>query len=196
MVNKIPDYLDNPIDNKLYKIIDSHLDFFKKLHLTPNLLTTISLLTGLLSVYSLYKDNFKTSALLLIISYYFDCTDGKMARKYNMTSEFGDLYDHASDTIKHLLLFYVLYCKLKGDKNFNKILIIFIVIFILSMSQLGCQEALYKSDESPTLKITEKLVIFDCEKQMRYTRYFGPATITLYLAIVLLYCTPAIRARF
>jgi phosphatidylglycerophosphate synthase len=191
MVNKIPDNLDNPIDNILYKIIDTQLEFYNDLHLTPNLLTTISLISGLSSVYLLKNDQFVISAILWFISYYFDCTDGKMARKFNMTSRFGDLYDHASDTLKHILLFYVLYSKLKDNANYNKILIIFIVIFVLSMAQLGCQEKLTKKltnkDESPTLEITEKLVIIDCEEQMKFTRYFGPATITIYLILVILY---------
>lgn len=191
MVNKIPDSLDNPIDNILYKIIDGQLDLFKKLNLTPNLLTTVSLVSGLGSVYLLKNNNYKLSALLWFISYYFDCTDGKMARKFNMTSKFGDLYDHGSDTIKHILLFYVIYSILKDDKNFKHILIIFLLIFILSMAQLGCQEKLTKKitkkDDSPTLQITETLVITDCETQMKFTRYFGPATITLYLVLVILY---------
>ena len=191
MVNKISDNLDNPIDNVLYRIIDTQLQSYKDLNLTPNLLTTLSLISGLGSVYLLKRDKFIMSAILWFISYYFDCTDGKMARKFNMTSKFGDVYDHASDTLKHILLFYILYCKLKDDINYNKILIIFLVIFVLSMAQLGCQEKLTKKltnkDESPTLKITEKLVIIDCEEQMKFTRYFGPATITLYLILVIFY---------
>jgi len=191
MVNKIPNSLDNPIDNILYKIIDGQLDLFKKLNLTPNLLTTISLISGLSSVYLLKNNNYKSSALLWFISYYFDCTDGKMARKFNMTSKVGDLYDHGSDIIKHALLFYIIYLKLKDNKNFGNIFIVFLVISILSVAQLGCQEKvtkkLTKKDESPTLKITEKLVITDCGTQMKFTRYFGPATITLYLILVIMY---------
>lgn len=34
MVNKIPDSLDNPIDNILYKIIDGQLPLYRKLNLT------------------------------------------------------------------------------------------------------------------------------------------------------------------
>ena len=192
MVNKIHSNIDNPIDNILYKIIDTQLEFYKDLNLTPNLITTISLFSGLLSVYLLNNEHFIPSAILWFISYYFDCADGKMARKFNMTSKFGDLYDHLSDILKHILLFYILYIKLKDDTHYNKILIIFFVIFILSMSQLGCQEKYTNKNDSPTLEITKTLVIFDCEKQMKFTRYFGPATLTLYIVLLIIYIPSSI----
>jgi len=214
MVNKIPDHLDNPIDNIIYSHIDKYLNLYKKIGLTPNLLTTISLLSGLTSVYLVHKDNYIIGSLFWFIAYYYDCADGKMARKFKMTSKFGDLYDHSSDIFKHILMFYVLYNKLHcKSKNIKYLLIIvLIVIFLLTLAQLGCQEKLtremketnIKSEiesetkiqiesetkiqtESPTLTITENFVFTDCKTQMKYTRYFGPATITLYLISVMIY---------
>ena len=191
MVNKIPAELDNPIDTIIYNHIDEQLDLFKKLGLTPNLITTISLICGLSSVYSVHKDNYIIGAILWFLAYYFDCADGKMARKFKMTSEFGDVYDHASDIIKHILLFYVLYKKLNcvnSQLKLTAIIILFIII-ILTCAQIGCQEKLIQKlnkNESSTLSFTTKFVFVDCKTQMKYTRYFGPATITLYLILVML----------
>jgi hypothetical protein len=187
MVNKIPEHLDNPIDNILYKIVDSQLPFYKDLNLTPNMLTTISLIFGLSSVYFLKSDKYILSSICYFLAYFYDCADGKMARKYNMTSKYGDLYDHVSDLIKHILLFYVLYYKLKDDRHFYKLIIFFIIILILSAPQVGCQEKTYNTNESPTLKITDYFIIDDCKKQMKYTRYFGPGTITLSTILIILY---------
>ena len=82
MVNKIPPELDNPIDTIIYNHIDEQLDLFKNLKLTPNLITTISLICGLGSVYNIYKNKYIIGAILWFLSYYFDCADGKMARKF------------------------------------------------------------------------------------------------------------------
>ena len=123
----------------------------------------------------------------MVLAYYFDCADGKMARKFKMTSKFGDVYDHTSDIIKHLLLFYVLYKKLNGVNSQLKLIaiIILFIIIILTGSQIGCQEKINDSD-SAALSFTAKLVFCDCKTQMKYTRYFTPATITLYLILVML----------
>jgi phosphatidylglycerophosphate synthase len=195
MVNKIPQELDNPIDNIINNHIDTQLNLYKKLGLTPNMITTISLMLGLSSSYLVYKDSYIAGAITWFLSYYFDCADGKMARKFKMTSQFGDLYDHSSDVLKHIIIFYILYNKLNiYETKKVKYLIIFLVllIFILTLSQLGCQEKLTKEitkkkTESPTLEIAEQFVFTDCKTQMRYTRYFGPATIILYICIIMLY---------
>ena len=111
MVNKLSRELENPIDNIIYDKIENDLEFLKSLNFTPNILTTFSLITALLCIYNFYKDKFVIASLLWVVSYYFDCADGKFARKYNMVSKFGDYYDHGSDLIKGILLTYVIYVK-------------------------------------------------------------------------------------
>ena len=193
MVNKIPQELDNPLDNFINDIVDRHLDFYKKLGLTPNGITTISLILGLSTSYFAYNDKYIIAAITWLLAYYFDCADGKMARKFKMTSKFGDLYDHVSDILKHIILFYILYNKLNKETKSTKYIIILIIVIIglLTVAQIGCQEKLTKKitnkeTESPTLKISEYLVFTECEKQMKFTRYFGPATIITYTALIML----------
>ena len=64
-------------------------------------------------------------------------------------------------------------------------IIILIIIFILTGSQTGCHEKINKSD-SVSLSFTNKFIVCDCNTQMKYTRYFSPGTITLYLILVML----------
>jgi phosphatidylglycerophosphate synthase len=195
MVNKIPQELDNPIDNIINNHVDTQLDLFKELGLTPNMITTISLILGLGSAYSVYNDAYIIGAILWFLSYYFDCADGKMARKFKMTSKFGDLYDHSSDILKHIIIFYILYKKLDlYEKKETKYLLILIIVIIglLTLCQIGCQEKLTreitkKETESPTLQIAEYFVFIDCKSQMKYCRYFGPATIIVYVCFVMLF---------
>ena len=118
-----------------------------------------------------------------------------MARKFKMTSKFGDLYDHSSDILKHVIIFYILYNKFNiyESKEIKYVAILIIVLIgLLTVCQIGCQEKLTKEitkkeTESPTLQIAEQFVFTDCKTQMKYTRYFGPATIILYVCILMIY---------
>ncbi len=189
MVNKIPRELENPIDLILYDQADRDLEFYKKLGLTPNGLTTISLVLGLLGVYSLYKDYNFLGGLLFLISYYFDCADGKMARKYEMFSKYGDIYDHVSDLVKLILLFYVFY--IKSFTKFIKILIITLILFTFTMFYMNCQELIYnKKSESGYLNIFN-INIFNinetnCKEKMKYFKYFGGGTPILFLSLCII----------
>ena len=114
MVNKLQPELNSPIDNIFMLIADSQLNFYYNLNFTPNMLTTLSLLTGIGSVYAIYKDSYVLAAILWLVSYFYDCIDGKFARKYNMISKFGDYYDHISDLIKSVGVFFIIkYYKIK-----------------------------------------------------------------------------------
>ena len=106
---------ENPIDNMIYKIVEILDHIFYKLNFTPNIITTLSLLFGLLSAYYFYYNNYLCIPLYLF-SYILDFSDGFFARKYNMITIFGDYYDHISDLIKFIITFYILYHKIKKKK--------------------------------------------------------------------------------
>lgn len=186
MVNKIPKEYENPLDTILLNFIDTHLDKFYQMDVTPNMITTLSLTTGITSAYFITKQKFFLAGLLYLISYYFDCVDGKLARKYNMTTIFGDYYDHFSDIIKVILVVYALYV---NDKvKMKKYILIIIILFILAMYQLGCQQALYSHNvtESPTLDIF-KASKESCVKNIYQTKYFGCGTFTLILILIIIF---------
>ncbi len=199
MVNKIPDFLDNPIDVQIYKHIDTILPILNKYNLTPNHLTAVSLLFGVSASYFLYYDKYALSALTWFLAYYFDCVDGKMARRYDMVTKFGDYFDHGADAFKMILLTYVIYLKLKGKKISKLLIFIFVLILInliLVGSQFGCQEKINndinkkmnkKLETSETLAITQKLIITDCYKQMKYTKYFGSGTVIVFICLLILF---------
>lgn len=184
MVNKIPTELDNPIDVVLYNQVDRDLEFYKKIGLTPNGLTTISLILALTGIYNFYKDEYFLGALFFFIGYYFDCADGKMARKYKMFSKYGDLYDHYSDLIKIGLLYYTFYKK--STKKFKLILIISIFLLLLCNLFITCQEELYgKKHESKTLDYFN-IKLDNCEEKIKYFKYFAPGTCIVFLTLCIL----------
>lgn len=184
MVNKIPLEYNNPIDVILLKQCDRDLEFYKNLGFTPNGITTVSLIIGLLSIYNFHYDNYFLAALLFMISYYFDCVDGKMARKYKMYSRFGDLYDHTSDMIKLILLLYIMYRK-SYDK-FIKVLIVSLVLFTLTLFHSNCQEKIYgKSEQSEFLNFFN-IKLEKCEEKIKYFKYIGPGTPMTFLTLCIL----------
>ncbi len=187
MVNKILDIYENPFDLLLLRFIDTHLDVYNDLCITPNMVTTMSLIVSLVSIYSLYNKQFILSGILWIVSYYFDCVDGKLARKFNKVTKFGDYYDHISDTFKAILLVYILYTN-TDPAYFKKFIIVLGILIILCLIHLGYQEKIYDKDESPTLDfIKNKLLKGDATKMIQYTKYFGCGTMNLVICLFIIY---------
>jgi hypothetical protein len=186
MVNKILDVYENPFDVILLKFIDTHLDVYNNSCITPNMVTTLALLSGIMSAFSLYNKQFILSGILWLLSYYFDCVDGKLARKFNKVTKFGDYYDHLSDTFKSILLLYTFY--ITNNDYFKKIIIIVVVLIILCLIHMGYQEKIYDSDESPTLKCIHKCLLKGDPKEMiKYTKYVGCGTYNLVIFLFIIY---------
>lgn len=73
-----------------------------RLPITPNQITTVSLILGVAGCLLLISPEFEaklTGALLFFISYIFDNCDGEVARHKNLVSKFGENYDTCVDWI-------------------------------------------------------------------------------------------------
>ena len=187
-MRKIPKELDNPVENAFLDAAERISPFFRQLHFTPNMITTLSNLFSLAAIYCVYRRNFIVAAVLWIIGFFFDCVDGYYARKYKMVSEFGDLYDHISDVVTYLLLWATLF--VVDVKLFALFFSLNVFLGILMSVHLGCQEMYYDKDDSAALDLSKQLCFAknkkELETQMRYTRYFGPGTFAFYIAGVIL----------
>ena len=149
---KIPDRYENPVDIFLLKINGYFNPIFRSLNITPNILTTLSLLITLVGLLVYRKGYVIIGAILYFVGYYFDCADGNYARKYGLVTQFGDYYDHLSDVFKYLVFSWVLLASTISSKR--KLTVIIILLFFLGgmLVHLGCQERLYhKQNESGTL---------------------------------------------
>jgi hypothetical protein len=191
-MTKLPEEYENPFDVLLYRISDRLCPYAKALGLTPNLITTLSNIFCIITIILLLKSYYIIAIFTYIISYFFDCMDGNMARKYKMFSKYGDLYDHISDIIKSILIYVTLIYI--DYKKFLIILPFGLLLFIGINIQLGCQELYYDKDESDFLSSIKKLcpVKNINDKQsisniLKYTRYFGTGTFNLYICLVFLY---------
>lgn len=189
-MRKIPCHYENFFDNIIIDHADKYVPLCIKLGITPNMITTLSLFIAVLSVYLFLNKFYVLSVITFIIAYFFDCLDGHYARSANMCTEFGDYYDHISDSIKFIFLMTAFYIV---DKNkFKTILPGFIVIFILMSYHLHCQEILYDNyTPNSSFNFTTNFFKFVCKENVHshicYSRWVGCGTFILYMCMCILY---------
>ncbi len=198
---KLPENLENPVDNFILKyIVDPLNPYFKSIGMTPNGLTAISGIFGIISIFCIFKSNYLLAALFFAISYIFDVFDGNFARKYNMVTKFGDWFDHMKDNLIIFGIIFVLFKK--KDINFkNKIvaLSLYIILAILSFKYLTLQETYYHSnfsvpeeEKSKTLELLKSFFGSSgndsyLNKNLNTFKWFGPGTLNTYMVLVLVY---------
>lgn len=189
-MRKLPEDLENPFDNLIYKIVEYVAPTLYEYGFTPNILTTIGNINTLIFLYFMLNYQFQLAAFFFLLSYIFDCLDGYIARLYNMESKFGDWYDHISDLTKTLLLFYTL---LTINKKWGIYALIIIFIFsILLYIQICHQEIYYdKPEKSQSLNM---LKFFNCgankynvHEFLKITKYFGSGTMNLIMLIIIFF---------
>ncbi len=187
-MSKLPPQLENPIDSILLNIGASLLPALHTSGHTPNTITTYSLLAGLASVYYLYHGHIYKFAILYAFSYFFDCIDGQLARQYNMTSKFGDLYDHVSDLLIGVMLVYVSYVKYKKHVSPTIVLILLVMAFLMN-THIGCQQMFYYQNKTDTMTESLDRLTQLCLSQtdIHWTRYFGVGTFNTFVIVLIVY---------
>jgi len=194
-MRKLPPELDNPIENMFIELENYLSEYFRALNLTPNDLTSVSFITGIYSVYLFTQKKYSMSAIFYMISFAFDCFDGNYARKYNMTSRFGDYYDHVSDWIINGAMIFLIakkYMKLQNNNPKKYVPLALLPLTILMSIHLGCQEKYHNGDfeKNEFLAYSKPMCPTDSkdelEKILRLSRFFGPGTFTLFICLIIL----------
>jgi phosphatidylglycerophosphate synthase len=183
---KIDKIYENPIDNILIDLAHwMNINLFRTLHFTPNILTTISLLFGIMAPYFYYKKRYALSSLCFMLAHLFDCADGDYARTFNMVTVFGDYYDHIGDITKVVLLIYVILIH-KIDITLKiGFIVTFITLGFMSCVHLGCQERIYDPDADDFLSNLKPLC--KDKKNIVWSRYFGVGTNILFVSLFLFF---------
>lgn len=184
-MRKLPSHLECPMDNVVYVVIEKIAPVFHKFGATPNQITTFSNVFGIGAAYFIYTYRFVSGAACFACAYVLDCLDGYVARKYNMVSKFGDLYDHVSDVFKIVITLVALYSV--NSTMFKYFFPIYVLLFSLQLVHFGCQERFYGKPESASLNLLTPLCpATKIQKWMGYTRYFGCGTSMSFLVVVIL----------
>jgi len=150
-------------DKIFTKLCTYTLSFWHSINVTPNMITTLGLISSILCVYFLYKNNTIACIIFLILRMYFDYTDGLFARKYNQVTKFGDYYDHTVDIFGFFIPF-IIVLLITSNMSQRILFSVLIVIFGLSsVVQLGCIEKEYGKRgeiESQSINWTKKMCVF------------------------------------
>ncbi len=70
----------------------------------PNLFSILNLVFGFMGIYNAINQNFRFSALFLILSVVFDAIDGSLARKLNAETKIGEILDSLADFVSFGIL--------------------------------------------------------------------------------------------
>src|SRR5690348_13942958 len=87
------------------KLIDPLAALFIRLHVRPNLITTVGTLVIIGSATAFGLGWVRSGGLLLLLSGIFDMVDGRVARRADMTTIFGAFYDSTLDRVGEAALF-------------------------------------------------------------------------------------------
>lgn len=149
-MKKEPVIKDNTgfLDRKLSDLILHTLPFWHDIGFTPNGLTTLGFISSIMFFVYFNKSNLLLTLVFLVLRWYFDYADGMLARKYKLTSKFGDYYDHITDWIFYFGFIYSIY--IKSNMKSIHILILLISTFIFGMHQGCIEKANHKYNKSET----------------------------------------------
>lgn len=183
---KIDRSMENPIDNILIDISYHVGQAIKHIpYMSPNVITSLSLIVSLYAVYKIFNGFYMIGGILFFFGYFLDCLDGNFARSNNMVTDFGDYYDHISDSVTSIALIaviLVLKIKVKTKALFLFSLLIFCILLSV---QLDCQEKNSVAQKSDTLS-------FFCggmcsNKNYIYkSRYLGSGTVNLMISLFII----------
>ena len=67
--------------------------------LIPNMLTSLNLVLGMGSIISTFQGNFYQAAILIVLAMVADGLDGRVARFFNSSSDFGKELDSLCDLV-------------------------------------------------------------------------------------------------
>jgi len=87
------------------KLIDPLAIVFIRLHVRPNLITTVGTLVVIASATAFGVGWVHLGGFLLLVSGMFDLLDGRVARRADMTTTFGAFYDSTLDRVGESALF-------------------------------------------------------------------------------------------
>jgi len=185
---KISSNYDNFFDNFINNFSVWSLKFFRKLNVTPNHITSLGNIFGILCIICLLKNKVILGVLFYIMRYLFDAIDGLYARTYDMESEFGDNYDHISDYIFFGITSFIFLFKINFINNIY-FKIIYIVLCITSAIHLGCIENYLNNTKVTNKHLSLLKILCPNKKLINFIKYLGPGTLILFVCISLLFFT-------
>ena len=185
---KISSNYDNFFDNFINNLSIMLIKFFRILNFTPNYLTTIGNIFGILCIVCLLYKKYYLAVIFYLMRYLFDAMDGLYARTYNMETKFGDNYDHISDYIFFTLTSLIFLLKIDFTYNFA-FKIFYIMLSITSAMHLGCIENYFINTKNSNKHLPLLKILCPKKISIHFIKYFGPGTFIIFVCVSLLFLT-------
>lgn len=183
-MRKLPSALENPLDNAFIALGDLMAPTLRALGHTPNMITTYSASCAALALVALHNGNMVAFAGLWLLHPFWDVLDGHYARKYGMTTRFGDFYDHATDTLSLVALGMMVAHRYDLRKAPAWLLALGVFLGAMSVVHLGCQQR-YIGGHGETLDALQGAC--PGTSWLTFTRWFSHGTAHVFLVLVVLY---------
>jgi phosphatidylglycerophosphate synthase len=179
-----------PFDNLIYKVVEPMSDLFHLFNMTPNQITTLSLITGLIAIYYSLKKKIWLFAFFFALSYILDCVDGYYARKYDMCTNFGDFYDHTKDILIAGIVIFIICKHCYKKKIYMPILILFASLYLACM-HMGCQQIHSQCEDENSNSINFLKNICPTNNtpntSINITRFCGTGNLNFIIIIIMFY---------
>ena len=105
----------------------------KKLKLTPNFFTTLSLISILISAFFYSQNMIYWAAILLFVKQILDCVDGSLARLTKQFTRFGGLYDFLGDIVGFIAMTLCMGYAMSTSEN-NSIYYLYYILMAISIA--------------------------------------------------------------
>ena len=132
----------------------------------------------------LFKDDMLRFSLYFWLSYLFDCLDGYFARRYNMVTAYGDIFEHTRDVLSLLIMMIICIYNYTISKP---VILITIISSGLTGIHVGCvQDRFVNRDYKETLDFFKFLCMKGELSELALCYGVGMYMATLYLVILYL----------
>lgn len=176
-MSQLPPSAECPVDWTIIKICSDIAPIFHATGHTANAITTEGAIASGIGLYSLYNYNLPRFAVGYALGYAFDCLDGHYARRYKMTSKFGEIYEHMKDILTTAAYFGVLFYRYE----LSPIVITLYCIFGAGLLvHMGHQQKFIKS-KGTFLDFLQPLA--RKVKNIKYTRWLGCGTFMVFSVV-------------
>jgi phosphatidylglycerophosphate synthase len=176
---KVADVVDGLINHYFCATV---APWFKATGHTANLISIYGTVLTLGALWYLWKDDMLRFSVYFWLAYLFDCLDGYFARKYDMVTTFGDVFEHVRDTVSLLLMMMICVYNYIITKP---IILMTIVSSILTGIHVGCvQQRFIDRSYEETLDLLKGLCINETISEISMCYGVGMYMTTLYLMVL------------
>jgi CDP-diacylglycerol---glycerol-3-phosphate 3-phosphatidyltransferase len=113
--------------------------------INPNIISVLALIAAVVAGYLFYANRFVLAGLFVLLNGFFDLLDGQIAKKYNLTTDFGDFIDHTFDRLSDVAIFVGIAISgvVPKEVGFATVIVVLLVSYLGTQAQAISKKRLY-----------------------------------------------------